>query len=130
MVIGLLFLAIIIAYYVATKPPALAGDPAMKVTADQLVTEFSDHEDAATHKYVDQVLQVQGVIHEVIEQEGTFVILLGKEAAAARVSCTLRRNNDAVAYGLTTGDRLDIKGRCTGFLLDVVLNDCEVITLE
>jgi hypothetical protein len=40
------------------------------------------------------------------------------------VSCQLEKGEDSRAEKLNTGQAVTVKGKCTGFTLDVVLTQC------
>jgi tRNA_anti-like len=114
-------------YYVFNKPHAAAGSPDFFVVAKDLIDEFETNEDEANAKYLDKVVEVSGTVKEVIKKESAYIILLGDSTSFSRVSCTLDKDEGAMAYGIQSGDKITIKGICTGRLLDVVLTDCNLV---
>lgn len=124
--IGLL-LVIAAVVYLYNKPHASVGEPDHLVSASDLIAEFEQDESAANDKYLGTTVEVTGTITEVLEKENGFVLLLGDSSAVSRVSCTLQNEQDSIAYGLRKGDRLTLRGICTGRLLDVVLVDCNIV---
>ena len=97
-------------------------------TASNLFTEFSEKEKASTAKYVSKVIAVSGKIEEITKDEkGDQVILIaGSSDMMNGVMCTLEKSEADKAKSLKTGDEVTIKGRCTGMLMDVVLNKCTI----
>lgn len=94
-----------------------------RTSAVALYDAFANNEAAANAQYVDKVLLVSGVVEAVIRTDTTLIILLKSNSIAGGVSCNLPAGNAATASA-NSGDNLSIKGRCTGFLADVMLVDC------
>ncbi len=96
------------------------------VSASSLFSEFENDEKAGNAKYIDKVLIVEGTVEDVTTDEkgATVILLLGNDMGGG-VLCTLdAEKNDSKP---SLGDQVKIKGRCTGMLIDVVLNKCTII---
>jgi len=120
LLIGLLIITSIV-YYLYNKPArSAASEKGIAVTAAELATAFEKDEKAANKIYLDKTLDVKGVISEVnSNQQGkTVVVLQGTDMAG--VQCTLLEAKD----GLKKNDSIHLKGICTGFLTDVVIDRC------
>jgi hypothetical protein len=107
-------------YYQYQKPRAGAAQvpAAYSVTAEQLFTEYSTAEVAAEKKYGGKVIAVTGTVADVQPAgQGTNVLLAA--GAAGGVNCAMPR----LENGIAIGTRITLKGRCTGFLMDVSLVD-------
>lgn len=124
---AVLLLGIFAVVYVFNKPHASVGDPEYFVDATDLIAEFEENESAADKKYVGKAVAVTGRVTDIMEQDNSFVILLGDSISVSRVSCTLQNNQDSMAYGLRKDDVLTVTGICSGRLLDVVLTDCNIV---
>lgn len=93
------------------------------VDAAELVGEYRKDEAAADRRFLDKVLQVTGTVESSeTDSDGQTVITLSVADTLSDVRCTLQ--NDAVAE---PGQAVTLKGRCTGFLSDVILIDCFII---
>lgn len=119
-----LLLGILTVVYLFNKPHPSVGSPDYIVTANELIAEFEKDESAASKKYVGRAVEVEGMITDVMEKDNGFLLLLGDSSFVSRVSCTLQDTQGNMAYGLTSGDSITVRGICTGRLLDVVLIDC------
>ncbi len=126
-VLGLLLIVVLIAsgivIYLYNKPGrSAASEKGVGVTAADLATAYSKDEAAANKVYLDKTLDVKGVISEVTtnQQAKTVVTLEGTDMAG--VQCTLLETTD----GLKKGDSIHLKGICTGFLTDVVIDRCVI----
>jgi hypothetical protein len=95
--------------------------PEYTVTADQLLTEFTKNEQSANKKYLSEsggkVIQVSGIIAE-IEQKGdtTLTISLKGLSDSQRINCSMENTGIPKAKSLKAGDKVSIKGECTGYL--------------
>ncbi len=111
------------------KSPDLANTEAVDhTTASLLIDAYSSNEEAANKKYLGEVILVKGTVVEVSNQQDTaFTILLGDTAQISRVSCTIDRNHIAAAKKYIPGNVVNIKGICTGYLMDIELNRCLIV---
>jgi hypothetical protein len=108
-------------YYQYQKPRAGTSGiaPDFRLTAEQLYNEYSANESAADKKYSGNVLEVTGIVKEKqVTSNATNVLLMG--APTGGVNCSFQ-NKEASA--IKVGEMVKVKGRCTGFLMDVSLVD-------
>ena len=90
------------------------------LTAEKLYHEFVSDEAAANKKYTDTILEVKGVVSEVQAMDGSAMVLLAAENETGGINCSLQGNIVALPQ---KGQLVTIKGKCTGFLIDVNLVD-------
>ena len=106
------------------KAPAKVEDKkGIEITAVDLCNEFGNNETEANMKFLNQALEVSGIVEEVIaNQEGKPVIRLqGNDMM--NVQCTMRDNGATAEKGKT----VTVKGFCSGnTMFDVLLTDCIV----
>ena len=126
----LLVIASCVAYglYLYYKPhQSVANEtPAFQIEAAALAGEYELNEKLADSKYLGKVVEVRGIISEkIIDQNGKIMVTLAGQDLAG-VGCEFEKNALSDATGLKEGDRVTIKGICTGALMDVVLVDCVV----
>lgn len=126
--LSVLLLVIVLAagtwYYVfdysKTHHRDVANEKGIVVNAVQIVKEFQTNEATANTKYLNKALEVNGVITEIKkDQAGHTTVSLKSDDAFSIVFCTLKSANPH----LNTGSNITIKGICTGFLSDVVINE-------
>ena len=99
--------------------------PDYVVTAADLLKEFEADETGASAKYVNKVLEVSGIIESLNSGEDkTVSIVLKTESDFSTVICTFQQAINPADY--TRGDKITLKGECSGFLTDVLLNNCYV----
>jgi hypothetical protein len=129
--IGLILLVFILAaagyaYYLFQKPHSSIADksPQFKLSATTLVSEYSKDEKAANEKYLGKIIEVDGTISEKVKDEkGKYNITLQAEDLSG-VGCEFEPGSQEQIKNLHEGDKVRIKGICTGVLMDVVLVDC------
>jgi hypothetical protein len=124
--IGLLCLACIaagalVAYRLYNKPHrSVAGETAVALPATRLIDEYEKDEAASNKKYLGKAVQVNGTVSEVSadQQNKQVVLLAGSDMGG--VQCSLLEQ----VPGIKKGDVVTIKGFCTGFLTDVIMDRC------
>lgn len=122
LIAAVILVALLIGGYYFINAPKAGVKPvkaAYSLTADDLYAEYAADEEAGNKKYIDQVLQVTGPISEILTDENQAMVLILKTSESeGGVMCTLEQEAD-----LSVGEEVSVKGRCTGMLMDVVLND-------
>ena len=94
-----------------------------KLDAQQLINSFITDEDKASKKYVNTIIQVSGEALEI--SHGT--ISIKYKNSESTVLCNLLPKEDEKLKTIKKGDKIKVKGICTGYLLDVVLVECVLI---
>lgn len=124
------FVAIAVYFYVFNKPArtAAAEDAEFDVTVSELLNEFETDEVAANAKYLDKIIRVHGRLESIYSAENDISIYLQNAGGAGGVTCSFSKE-DLDITNLIQGQKIAIKGICSGYLLDVVLNKCIVDTL-
>ncbi|HEY4154582.1 MAG TPA: hypothetical protein VGM24_04125, partial [Puia sp.] len=77
----------------------------------------------ANKKFLGKVIEVTGSISGIQKDTGNAGILMDATAMGG-VNCGFSKTALPGLQLLKTGDTIRIKGRCTGFLMDVNLVDC------
>ena len=109
------------AYYQYNKP--VAGMESQKVdvlikSAD-LLKAFEGDEAAANAKYLDKVIEVEGEVSKVEKNTEKSSVYLKTTNEMSSVICEFENGNDLA--DIKEGSNIKIKGKCTGYLMDVVL---------
>lgn len=112
------------AYYQYQKPRAGIAHAAAsyRLTAEQLYNEYSSAEAAAEQKYGGNVIEVSGIVADVQKTAHVTNVLLAAGGATGGVNCSMQNR-----AGVAIGKPITVKGRCTGFLMDVTLVDAVVV---
>jgi len=124
LLILVVFLAIAggFAYYQWNKPhKTVEAEDAIQISAQQLFSEYSTDEGAADHKYLNKALQVTGNIAVIdVNQDNQRYIILQSDDPLNGIMCTMRDDN----WTAQVGQKVAVKGYCSGFVSDVKLTDC------
>jgi hypothetical protein len=113
--------------YVIDKPHRnVEGEDAVaSLTATDLYKEFSMNETKANQKWLGKVVEVKGQISSVSEA-GKYISVSLVAASDGGVNCSVLKSDFPADKKLNKGDSVTVKGKCTGFLMDVNLADCIV----
>ena len=115
--------------YLYAKKPADVRTLTAKynLTAVTLLEDFNKDETAANKKYVDKVITVSGKVSEVkIEPTGQATVILDSGDPMAAITCSFYDDEARSLKKIKKGDEIVVKGKCTGKLMDVVLNKCSI----
>ena len=97
------------------------------LSADELFTAFDGNESTANEKYLGKVIEVTGKVREIEKTEnGQLMLLLDCNSPMGGVRCTFETKQDKVSKQVTKGALYSIKGKCSGFLMEVVLDNCSL----
>lgn len=111
-------------YMYNLKPADLSKATAdYAVSASTLQSDFEKDEAGATTKYVNKVIEVTGSVAAVLtNSDKSFTVSLLTENKSAFVICTFVAMD--VNPILKVGEIITVRGKCSGILMDVLLNDC------
>ena len=125
------FLGVAAGYYLYNKKPADVRrlQPDLSVTANSLIVAFNSDEVAANLKYLDKVIAVKGIIADIKidSSTGQASVILDSGDPLSAVTCSFYNDEIGAVQKLSMGTEVVIKGKCTGKLMDVVLNNCSII---
>ena len=100
--------------------------PDFIITAPLLQKEFEDNEKTASAKYINKILEVTGIIVSVTPVDNNNLnISLKTGSDFSSVICTFHAITDPSKF--KTGDEIALRGECSGFLMDVLLNNCATV---
>ena len=114
-------------YLYNLKPRDLSQSrPDYVITSTVLQQEFESDETAASARYINKVLEVTG---EIISAEdtgtGSWNVSMETGSDFSKVICTFPDVDDSAIF--KAGEQITLRGECSGFLMDVLLNNCQVI---
>ena len=92
-----------------------------------LIKAFKKNENTATQLYTGKVIQINGVIYDMHTSEGISIITLKDYGSESSVICHLESGETFKPLNLQIGQKVTIKGKCSGFLLDVIMIRCILI---
>ena len=118
----------VIAYFQFNQPrkDVSAQHTDVTINASQLYQQYEGHEQEANQKYLDKVIEVKGKVSEVQNNNGLNVLLMNAGNGMGGINCSMKENTTLNAVQLQ-GKEVLVKGKCTGFLMDVNLVDCVLI---
>ena len=97
------------------------SETAIIISADSLTAAYQNNEQAANKLYLNKAVEVSGTILAINkDQAGHTNLLIGKADAFSNVSATLK---SAEAITKKVGEPATVKGVCTGYLSDVIINE-------
>lgn len=97
------------------------------ITSQTLLNDFLSDENQANSKYLEQIIQVTGVISKLETAKGGGIVTLRDEDSFGSVMCHLSPEETEKMESLKKGQSVTVKGICTGYLMDVILVKCVII---
>src|ERR1700679_2942533 len=113
-------------YYLYNKPRASVASEAadLSIPAATLYNQYDQNEHAADSMYLGKIIEIKGVLSSIDHTGTTDILELSPQKSGGGISCQMfpHDKNIIPAYP-AIGSTITIKGKCTGFLLDVSLVD-------
>jgi hypothetical protein len=100
--------------------------PDFVISASALQKAFEADETAASAMYIEKILEVSGTIASVKSGENNILsisLVTGNDLSS--VICTFPAITDHSKF--ITGNEITLRGECSGFLMDVLINNCAAI---
>jgi len=113
-------------YYMYNKPHQSAGDESILLTidADSLYHQYQADEKGTDQRLLGKVIEVTGTLSEIQHSGASEIWILSTQGGTGAINCQLFSGEKPPPHSPKPGDKVRIKGRCTGFLMDVMLADC------
>ena len=93
-----------------------------KLDAAAFAASFEGNEAEANQRFLGKIVELTGVVDRIVNEDEPYTILL-KGTESAMVQCTFLSRPSK----LSPGTNVTVRGVCSGYLMDVVLKDCEMI---
>lgn len=102
------------------KNPDLAEAKAdFTLSSSALVAAFEKDEKAANKTYLQKVISITDMVKAIDKDDkGFYTVVLGDTAAISSVRCSMDSVHNNEAAALKKGDKVAVKGICTGFNAD------------
>jgi hypothetical protein len=110
--------------YTKPRQSAAGEDAVVSIAADSLFLQYQRDEQGSDHKYLGKVIEVKGKISDIQHNGQSEIWILSGQPGAGGINCQLFAVEKSPQYKI--GDQVSLKGRCTGFLMDVNLADCVI----
>lgn len=92
------------------------------LAATDLISEFAANDTASNSKYLGKVVEVSGLIKDIVKDEkGYYTIVIGDTASMSSVRCSMDSVHNADAGLVSKGNPVSMKGICTGYMADALL---------
>lgn len=99
-----------------------------EMTADALFDEYQKDKEAADRKYKGKVLTITGTVDIVkVGISGNPYVTMKTSNLILRVQFLFKKKDESVLSRLRKGDQATIRGRVSGRIGNVLLEDCEVV---
>jgi len=95
-----------------------------EIDSSELIKEFATNEEGASKKYLDKILTVTGHVREV-DISSASVFMEGSDPLSS-ITCSFYPDELDHLKNLKAGDEIQVKGKCTGKLMDIVMNNCSL----
>jgi len=120
----------IVAYLQWNKPHRdPSKEQGLKISAEQIFSEYEADELTSNEKYLNKTLEIQGhLIDAGANQDGMPTAMLDSGNPMFGVQITFNSKEKEKLSQLTIGDKITVKGICTGFLSDVIITDAVIIS--
>jgi hypothetical protein len=100
--------------------------PDFVISAIDLQKAFETDEKGSSAKYINKILEVSGEIVSANPGEKMALnISLRTGSDFSNINCTFPAGSDTTF--LKKGNQITLRGECSGFLMDVLLNNCAII---
>jgi hypothetical protein len=112
------------AVYLYNKPHKNIANtsPDYSLSAATFYQDFEENEPMANERYLNKVVAVNGNLSGIeMNENGNPVLVLETESPFGGIRCTMEAGQHARIATLEAGTEVEVKGICTGMLLDVVL---------
>ena len=93
------------------------------LSAEALYKQYQDDENKANKNYLGKVLEVTGILSQVMHSGANEIWILSA-ASQGGINCQMFFDKNDIPPDPKPGDKIVLKGKCTGFLMDVNLTDC------
>lgn len=101
--------------------------PDVTIDAPSLVIDYSRDATVADSSYLNKKVEVTGVVEQVTQNQDSSITVFLTGVQGVNVSCNIpARNMDKIAKP-DSGAHITVIGQCSGFLMDVVLNNAAIL---
>lgn len=115
-------------FYLFSKKQADLSNvkPDFVISATELQKEFEENESMATEKFTGKIVETSGEVISIIGSEnGSLTVTLQTGSDLSKVICTFIAGSVPADFEL--GKESTVRGECSGFLMDVLLNNCVIV---
>jgi hypothetical protein len=123
-----LFCAAIWAFhgYTSHDPDNSRQQPEMRIEAADLYQQYVRDEKGSDRLYLNQVIAIRGTILSVRQNDTSMSVEIGNPNIPGRVRCGFSFQAGKAVTIPDSGSLVEFKGKCRGFLMGVILVDCDL----
>ena len=115
-------------FYTLGQKDLTNAKPDYTLPARELYADFEADENAASAKYLDKVVEVSGIVsHVEMNSDSAMNVMLMNDSDMGGVLCTFNNVKKRSSIDVSPGDKVIIRGICSGMLMDVQLNNCVMV---
>ncbi len=101
--------------------------PTYTLTSEALFTDYSSDEENSNEKYLNEILQITGTVKQKTPTEnGGYVLILSGDDMFG-INCAFQPEEVTSLEQVNAGDKITVKGICSGMLMDVNLSRCTLV---
>ena len=97
-----------------------------QVDAIQILNQFESNEELANQQYLGKVIIVAGMLESIKKTDTEVSLVLKQKDDLSGILCSFDKSAIDVSK-LIIGTTIKVKGICTGYLIDVVMNKCSIV---
>lgn len=114
---------VFVGYKMYNKPHINVADEQADVmlTANKIIADFSSDETTANKNYLEKIIAVTGTVSNIKVEKSKGIITLKTNDDFGSIICHLTADETKKINTIKAGQKITIKGICTGFLMDVIL---------
>lgn len=111
-------------YTLRESESSVASEPAVaSIGASELLILYETNEDSANQLYLGKVIAVTGIVDSYSEDSLSVSVYLKNPEDFSGVTCVFDKSLIDASF-IQAGSETSIKGICSGYLFDVILNKC------
>ncbi|NER13443.1 hypothetical protein GWK08_08350 [Leptobacterium flavescens] len=115
-------------YRIFFKEVDMIKTPAeIRISSEHLVASFLANEPLANNRYVEKVIEVQGIIDEITYLNDRYTVFLQGGDKWSCLMCDMQPDQIEKVKKLKPGQKVLLKGICKGFLKDAILLNCVLL---
>lgn len=97
----------------------------IQINANDLVLQFTQNEDSANARYLNKVIEIAGIVDTVAMKGQEVSIYLKENNTTSGILCSFDKGSFNADF-MKRGHKITVKGVCSGYLMDVIMNKCSL----
>jgi methyl-accepting chemotaxis protein len=97
----------------------------VEIRSGELIQSFEKKEKMSNEAYLNKIIVLAGTVDNISEDSLTVTVYLKDKDAVSGIICSFNKSVLDISK-ISKGSEIKVKGICSGYLLDVVLNKCSL----